>query len=78
MSKEYRCTICKRLLIHFVEHNCKPAEARAAGYAAGIEDAAKLTESRRQRVLANSSDPSWTEHFAELQGEIRALKDGGR
>lgn len=30
----------------------------------------QLIERRRQQILANPYDPSWTEHFAELQNEI--------
>lgn len=43
------------------------------GFKAAQEIAAKLVEARRQRVLRNQDDPSWTEHFAELQGEILAM-----
>jgi hypothetical protein len=49
--------------------------ARAAAREA-IERAAQLCEARRQKVLANPDDPSWTEHFAELKNEIRAVADG--
>lgn len=34
--------------------------------------AAKIVEQRRLQILANPDDPSWTEHFAELQTIIRA------
>lgn len=30
----------------------------------------QLIERRRRMILANPADPSWTEHFAELQNEI--------
>jgi Holliday junction resolvase RusA-like endonuclease len=36
-----------------------------------LEEALRIVELRRQKVLANPSDPSWTEHFAELQNELR-------
>ena len=32
-----------------------------------------LIEKKRKFVLANPSDPSWTEYFAELQNEVREL-----
>ena len=38
-----------------------------------ITACAKLCEDRRQRVLKNPDDPSRTEHFADLQDEMRAL-----
>lgn len=33
----------------------------------------QLIENRRLKVLANQSDPSWTEHFAELKNEIECI-----
>ena len=41
-----------------------------------LDAAAKLCEARRQAGLAVSpqSDPTRTEHFAELEQEIRALR----
>jgi hypothetical protein len=41
------------------------------GEVVSLEEALRLVEARRQKVLANPSDPSWTEHFAELQNELR-------
>lgn len=29
-----------------------------------------LVEARRQKVLSNKDDPSWTEHFAALKNEM--------
>lgn len=48
-------------------------EARREARNDALDEAVKLTEARRVKVLNNKDDPSWTEHFAELQGEIRAL-----
>ena len=46
-------------------------DARAAE---ALEQAALLCEAQRRKVLNNPGDPSWTEHFAELQNLIRKLK----
>lgn len=32
-----------------------------------------LIEKRRWRIVNDSNDPSWTEHFAELANEVRML-----
>jgi hypothetical protein len=34
----------------------------------------RLAEARRLQVLRNPADPSWTEHFAELQTQIRGIE----
>lgn len=33
-----------------------------------------MLEARRLKIMSNPDDPSWTEHFAELQNEVRAMK----
>jgi hypothetical protein len=46
--------------------------AIAEAVAAATERAAGLVAERREKVLANPRDPSWTEHFADLVVAIRA------
>jgi hypothetical protein len=38
-----------------------------------LEQVLDIIEKRRMKVLLDKTDPSWTEHFAELQNEIRDL-----
>jgi len=40
-----------------------------------IEAAAQLCEFRRRQILQDPTDPSYTEHFAELQTAIRLLRE---
>lgn len=35
----------------------------------------KIIEDKRMKVINNKLDPSWTEHFAELEGEIKSAYD---
>ena len=35
-----------------------------------VESVVELIENRRLKVLNNTNDPSWTEHFSELKNEI--------
>ncbi len=41
---------------------------------AALEEAAKVCEEQRQNILKNPNDPSWTEHLAMAQINIRSLK----
>jgi hypothetical protein len=38
-----------------------------------LEQVLEVIEKRRIRILQDPRDPSWTEHFAELQNEMRDL-----
>jgi hypothetical protein len=33
-----------------------------------------LLEGRRLQVLRDPADPSWTEHFADLQNQVRGIE----
>jgi hypothetical protein len=37
-----------------------------------LDEILAIIEAKRRKVMKDSNDPSWTEHFAELQSEIRA------
>lgn len=55
----------------------KLAQLIAAAVRQALLDCAGLVEARRRRVLADPTDPSRTEHFAELESEIRAAAGEG-
>ena len=40
-----------------------------------IDVVKEIIEEKRQKVLSNPADPSWTEHFAELSNEISTFLD---
>lgn len=55
------------------------AEARAAGYAAGIEDAARAAETQKYHPESTEESCDLQAWFkGEIADAIRALKDGGR
>ena len=41
-----------------------------------LEEAEKIVEAQRQKILANPRDPSWTEHLAEVGIAIAARRGG--
>jgi hypothetical protein len=48
-----------------------PSEKPTSGKIVSLEEALRIVELQRLKVLANASDPSWTEHFWEIQNELR-------
>lgn len=40
-----------------------------------LDECAAMSEKYRQKVLSNPDDPSWTEHFADMELEILELKE---
>ena len=36
-----------------------------------VRECLQICEAQRQKILQNQKDPSWTEHFAEVQRNIK-------
>ena len=71
--------LAEQLVVDLADYRVKADAATALVRAAFARVAAAeraalvaMLEARRIRVLQTPDDPSWTEHFAELQNEVRA------